>query len=210
LDDHALVGLGVLTVYETTGKTMWFERAVALADHIVDAFGDGGGDLFQTPADAGPLLLRPRDRQDGATPSGTSAASELLGRLALLTGESRYEDAASAAIRSIGEPMARVPSAFGDALSAADLLAGPPLEIAIIGDPADARTRALNEVAVRDRYLPNAVLGIGGPDDGVPLLEGRTQIDGHPTAYVCERFACRQPVTTASALAEQLAVAAGH
>ena len=210
LDDHALVGLGLLTVYETTGDATWFDRARALAERIVDSFSGPDGGLFQTAADASPLLLRPRDQQDGATPSGTSAAAELLGRLALLTGESRFEDAAAGAIRSLGDLMARAPLAFGDTLSAADLLEGPPLEIAIIGDPADARTKELTDTVVRARYLPNAVLAIGDRGDGVPLLEGRTMIDGRPTAYVCERFACKTPVTTAIALAEQLESAAGH
>jgi len=41
---------------------------------------------------------------------------------------------------------------------------------------------------------------------GVPLLEGRTAIDGKPTAYVCRNRACELPVTERTALAKQLDV----
>jgi uncharacterized protein YyaL (SSP411 family) len=38
----------------------------------------------------------------------------------------------------------------------------------------------------------------------VPLLAGRPQLDGKPTAYVCRNFTCRQPVNDAEELARQL------
>ncbi|MEO7664921.1 MAG: hypothetical protein ABIV26_07315, partial [Candidatus Limnocylindrales bacterium] len=43
------------------------------------------------------------------------------------------------------------------------------------------------------------------PDSSaVPLLEGRVQLEGRPTAYVCRSFACQLPVTDPDALAAQL------
>jgi len=53
--------------------------------------------------------------------------------------------------------------------------------------------------------LMSAVItGDGEADGGVALLTGRTARDGAATAYVCERFSCRAPVTGPAALAELL------
>jgi uncharacterized protein YyaL (SSP411 family) len=43
-------------------------------------------------------------------------------------------------------------------------------------------------------FDPNAVVAFG-PAAGVPLLEGKSLVDGAPAVYVCERFACQAPVT---------------
>jgi hypothetical protein len=48
---------------------------------------------------------------------------------------------------------------------------------------------------------------VARPDTGAdltPLLADRTAIGGKPTAYVCEHYACRQPVTTPEDLRAQL------
>jgi hypothetical protein len=85
-----------------------------------------------------------------------------------------------------------------------ELAVGPMREIAIAGDAGDARTRALLEVAQR-RFDPMTVLA-WGPSGAVPLLDGRTPVDGIPAAYVCRGFVCEAPVTLVSDLERQLAV----
>ena len=64
-----------------------------------------------------------------------------------------------------------------------------PREIAIVGTPASPVARA----ALRG-FDPHAVVAFG-PAEGVPLLLGKDFVDGRPAVYVCERFACRAPVT---------------
>ena len=108
-------------------------------------------------------------------------------------------------LRLLGGAMARYPRAFGQALSALDTYLASAKEIVIIGDSQAAATQALLET-VHKRYLPNKVLAVARPDQvdelsqHIPLLVGRTQIDGYATAYVCENYACQLPVTESEAL----------
>jgi hypothetical protein len=88
-----------------------------------------------------------------------------------------------------------------------ELFVGPMREVAIIGDPADARTRSLLE-AVQQRFDPLTVLAWGTPGE-VPLLDGRTLVAGAPAAYVCHGFVCQSPVTDAAALVRELGVRTG-
>ena len=214
-DDHALLASGLVALYERTGDVRWFEEARRLADELVRLFLDRErGGFFQNGADVDPLVIRPKELYDNAVPSGNSAAADVLLRLSLLTGDAELEGIATDAIALVRDVLGHAPTGFGHALCALDLHVGPSNEIAIVGDPQDPATRALADEVLVARFLPNAVLAIAPADDGrgaasVPLLRDRPQIDGRATAYVCRRFACRLPVTTAEDLAGQLSEAAG-
>jgi hypothetical protein len=207
-DDHALLCLAYLTLFETTADPAWFALASELGHSLVDLFADPErGGFFQAGTDAEALVVRAKEVDDNAVPSGNSASAEALQRLALLTGGVDLERAGISALRLVRDVMARAPSAFGHALVALDLSLGPTHEVAIIGEPDAPETRALVDEVVHERFLPNVVLAVAPPDevpDGLMLLEERPQLDGAPTAYVCERFACRLPVTRPEDLAEQL------
>jgi uncharacterized protein YyaL (SSP411 family) len=94
----------------------------------------------------------------------------------------------------------RHPGAFGHLLGAADFYLAPVKEVAIVG-PSPGAGELLR--VVRGAYRPHLVLA-AGEEDGVPLLEGRGPVDGHAAAYVCERFVCQAPVTSADDLAAAL------
>ena len=209
-DDYALLAGAFLTLYETTSDLRWFVAARELCDTLLDLFADQErGGFFQTGSDADELVVRPKDLYDNAVPSGNSAAAEALLRLALFTGERKYEDAALSALRLLRDVMTSAPGGFGQALCALDLYLDHSYEVAIVGDPEAADTRALVDEVVRARWRPNLVLAVASPIDAdavemVPLLAERPQLGEKATAYVCQRFVCRLPVTEASALTSAL------
>jgi uncharacterized protein YyaL (SSP411 family) len=212
LEDHALLADALVTLYETTFDPRWLRESRELAEAMLERFWDDAEGIFHdTAIDAETLVVRPRDVYDNATPSGNSAATLALLRLAELTGTERFREVAERVLASFAEPMARYPGAFGHLLSALDLFLAVPQEVAIVGRPGEPDTDALLRV-VRRSYLPNTVVALRRPDEGeeaaelIPLLAQRAAIDGAATAYVCERFACQRPVTTPEDLAWQLGV----
>ncbi len=199
LDDHAFLLEALITLYETTFDPRWYRDAATLADTIIARFSDGErGGFFTTGDDHEQSFPRRKDLEDSPIPSGSSAAAFGLLRLALLSGEGKYERHALGVLRLMYPLAARHPQAFGHLLRAADFYLAAVKEVAVVGPGAEDLLRV-----VRGQYRPHVVLA-GGAADGVPLLEGRTAVDGHPAAYVCEHFICQAPVTTPDALAALL------
>jgi hypothetical protein len=121
-------------------------------------------------------------------------AAFVLLRLARVYGDDELERRATGVFRLVRDALLRAPTAFGHALSALDLHFSPRRELAIVGPPDSEVARA-----ALAPYDPNAVVAFG-PAEGVPLLEAKGLVDGRPAVYVCERFACRAPVTDPSDL----------
>ncbi len=201
LEDHANLADGLLSLYEATFEERWFRDAASLADVILAHFADPAGGFFDTADDGEALVVRPRDLQDNATPSGGAMAATVLLRLGALTGAGRFGAAAEAALATAGPHLARHPTAFAQWLCALELVHGGITEVAIVGDPADERTRRLVDVARRG-YRPFRVLALSDAPDAsaIPLLHHRFALHGRPTAFVCRQFACRQPVHEPEAL----------
>jgi uncharacterized protein YyaL (SSP411 family) len=199
LEDHAYLLEAYLTLYEATFDDRWFVRARELGDTILERFYDPErGGFFSVADDHTGLIARRKDLEDAPIPSGGSAATFSLLRLARMTGASRYEDAALSLIALLHKVVAEHPLAFGHLLRAIDFYLAPVREVALAGDDLSPLAQV-----VRGAYLPHVVLA-GGASDEVPLLEGRHAVDGRAAAYVCRNFACELPVTSAEDLARSL------
>ena len=152
------------------------------------------------------MVARRKDLDDSPIPSGSSAAASGLLRLALLSGEGKYERQALGVLRLLYPLAVRHPLGFGQLLQAVDFYLAPVKEVAVVG-PADG-AEALVRV-VRSEFRPHIVLACGSTDGGnpanaVPLLKDREAVDGQAAAYVCEHFVCQAPVTTPDELAAAL------
>ena len=210
LEDYACLADGLISLHEATLEPRWLQDAVDLADGMVDLFWDDAvGGFYDTGKDHEELVIRPRDVFDNAQPCGGSVATDVLLRLAVITGNDDFAAKGATPLRAMQQMLGRAPSATGHWLGALDFYVSLPREIVIVGPASDPATGAMLD-EVSKRFMPNRVLvGIGDSDNpplkDSPLLEQRVMQDGLPTAYVCENYACQLPVTEPAALAAQLA-----
>jgi uncharacterized protein len=201
LEDHAFLLEALLSLYEATFEERWFEAAEALAATTIARFGDPErGGFFSTSADHEELIARRKEIGDHPIPSGNSSIALALLRLEALTGERSYGEHAEGVFRLFATAAPRQPEAFAHLLRALDFHLAPTKEVALIGED-------LSELAavIRAEHHPHQVLA-GGPEgsESPPLLKDRPALDGRPTAYVCESFACKAPVTAPKHLGKLL------
>ena len=200
LDDYANVASGLYELHVATGELRWLEEARRLALLAVELFADEErGGFYLAAAEGERLVARKKDLFDHPIPSGNSMLAFVLLRLARIYGDGELERQAVGVLRLFGASLGRAPTELAHALNALDLYLATPKEIAIVGPPESEVARAALEP-----FDPNAVVAFG-PAQGVPLLEGKELVEGLPAVYICERFACKAPVTDAAALGSALA-----
>jgi uncharacterized protein len=198
LDDYANLADGLFALYELTFDYRWLDAAVRICDRMIEQFWDAdGGGFYFTGKDHESLLTRTKDFFDNATPSGNSVAADVLLRVAAVLHREDYAKKAEDIFFTIAGLLKQYASGFGRMLAALDFYVGPSREIALIGSPEPFLQ------VLRKRYMPRTVLAAGS-DDRIALLRDRPILNGLPTAYICENFTCKQPVTDLTAFEQQL------
>ena len=206
LEDYASLIIGLLELYQTDFDNRWFASAIELANDMLLRFGDPSGGFFDTPNDGESLLIRPKELQDNATPSGNTLAREALLKLAALTDKTEYRDVAEQAFRLITDSALRYPMGFARWLSAADFALDKGKQIAVVFEAKDKDAQEMIRF-IQSEYRPNAIIAASAyppPKNAPALLMNRPLKENRPTVYVCEHFVCKQPINSIQELEKLL------
>ncbi|MBI4495551.1 MAG: thioredoxin domain-containing protein [Deltaproteobacteria bacterium] len=210
LEDYAFLVWGLLELYEAVLEIEYFKEALRLNRMMIDQFWDEKGGFYFTPRDHEPLIVRPKDLHDGALPSGNSVAAGTLLRLSRMTGDIDLEKLADRQLKAFSFPVSANPMAYIQFLNALDFMLGPAQEIVIAGEPEEEATREMIRIVQRP-FLPNKVLLLrpGGEAGQAlsalsPYLGTLHALDRQTTVFICEQYACRNPLTDAAALRRAL------
>lgn len=190
LEDYAFFIDGLLELYEAGFQDAYLNEAKRLGMAMIELFADPQGGFFMTAKDDEGLIVRPKDRYDGAMPSGNAAAALVLLKLHALTHEDIFLRQLEALLASLGPEMERSPYGHSFLLSVLDGHLQGPLEITFQGPANDPKLAAMIKILYA-HYLPCKAIHF--KPDAKPLR-----------ALVCRRGACQAPVEEAAQLEASL------
>lgn len=211
IDDYAFMIWGLLDLYEATFKVDYLQTAIDLQHTMLTDFWDAQqAGFFFTADDHKAVLLRSKDAEDMALPSGNSVAALNLLRLYRMTGRQIFADKAEALLQAFAPLVKRYPAAHTHFMSAVDFALGPSFEVVISGVTEQPQTRAMQH-ALRQPFVPNKVV-IFRPAEVAnppivrlaPYTRDQTPLQGQATAYVCQNYVCNAPTTAIHTMLEAL------
>jgi len=181
--------MGLMELYGLTLEPQWLERAVAVADQMIERFHDREYGGFFTTDPAHDLLIMPvKSYQDRAMPSGNGAAVQFLAALhtALTvddpTRSQRYAQLAAETLDSCWGILQRAPTA-GDSLLYGYLqLEGETLEMPDLSMPTpDTDDEEAGPVHVQIVPMPEGLLVVFEIEEGWHINSSRPQAERVPT-----------------------------
>lgn len=213
LDDQVHMARALLDAFEVTGDPQYLQIAEQTMAYLLAEFRNSDGAFYDTAGGTArerqvPGLGLPYvPVQDAPTPAGNGIAVLALDRLAALTGNAGYRDAAERALRSCA-PGNASHGVFAATLShALEMHLDPPLHVVVVGPREDRQTRRLHEAALAT-YRPGVIVHLHDPSSANGSLPAPVAAEatrrGEPRAYACTATACAAPATEPDALRETI------
>ncbi|TDB64443.1 thioredoxin domain-containing protein [Arundinibacter roseus] len=192
LEDYAAVSEGLLGLYQITFDEYWLSLVQELLDYSLDHFYDPeDGFFFFTHKEAENLIARKKELFDNVIPGSNSILAHALFQAGSLLDHPTYIELADGMLNRMDKILkGEIQVATNWAAFYAQRVQST-AEIVIVGPEFDEFRKDL------DRFFIPTKLMAGGPDTSdLPLLAGRTAINGQTAIYVCYDKTCQLPVLT--------------
>jgi len=198
LQPQGSIGLALLDLHRVTGDPRWLDSAQRLGSGLAQLEDDEGGGFFATDDDSTAGIIGRRKPLEA-----NAMAARFLFELSIYLHDDTLRTRAERAVRAVSTPASLEPEGrmVAELALALDWLASGAVEISVLGDPQDPRTRALRRAARRS-YEPRKVLHHEAP--------GRYPDPGHPAIYVCSDDACSTPIDDPGRVKAEIAKFAGN
>ncbi len=201
LSDLARTTAALIDAYQYSGDSIFLQRAQTIADLALEKVYDKETGAFwsEPPSQEKAGLLRvPEQSMNENAPM-----ADALTRLARLTGEDKYHDAAQKALEYFAADYERYSFTAADYARVVSHFLTEPVSVHIVGAADDARAHEL-ELAALHVYAPDKIVQLLDPTrDAARLAQlGYPPDGGLPKAYVCVGQMCLPPTNDAQVIQE--------
>ncbi|MGB1217133.1 MAG: thioredoxin domain-containing protein, partial [Saprospiraceae bacterium] len=192
LDDYAFFIDNLLCFYEVTFEICYLNEAKRLANFVIERFYDANEHCFYfVEAGSTDILIRKKEFYDNATPSGNAVMMSNLLKLSILLNHEDFQKIGKQGLEKMAAAIEKYPLSFGRWVHAAQMLAYPVKEVAIVGKEAFSISKEINKA-----FIPNKIITATlEEDDRLPLLQGRYKED-ETLIYLCTNYECKTPSKT--------------
>ncbi len=198
LEDYAVYVLALLELYRADFQAEYLSAAIQRAGQMIRFFEDEKeGGYFINASDAVQLIARPKEMYDGAMPSGNSAAAMALQKLAALTGDVRFQEAARRQMQYCAREICDYPAGSSFALLAMAGAVYPHRELvcAVDGEQSEELRKQIEklpidgmEILVKTRENAEKLAECAPFTAEYPLPQEGVMY------YLCENGVCQTPV----------------
>lgn len=192
LDDYGYLIAALMELAQVTGNYHYLDQAKALSQLVIENFGDDESPFFfYTQKGQTDILVRKKELYDGATPSGNAVMAYNLYRLSIFFDISDWRKRAGQMAGSMAEATIKYPTSFGVWLSLLFEITEGTKEIAALGKDYEKTLQKLLSIYISHKLVQAAEI----PLPGYPLVSNKPETS-ETRIYLCENYACRQPVNT--------------
>jgi uncharacterized protein YyaL (SSP411 family) len=192
LDDYAYLIAALIELAQITGTQQYLDKAKTLTDTVIENFGDLTSPMFYyTHKAQADILIRKIELYDGATPSANSTMAYNLYRLSIFFNNNEWRNRSEQMIRSIAGISIKYPTSFGVWLSFLFEILSGTKEIVIVGKDWENYVQKILGIYISHKLVQAAEI----PTPGYPLLGNKPETS-ETRIYLCENYACRNPVNT--------------
>lgn len=200
LEDYGWLLAAYISLYQATFDEVWIRKAVSLCEYIILEFHDQSENYFNfSSGSAERLIARKKEIFDNVIPSSNAVMARNLFRLGTILGNQGWIDMSGKMAGRLAAMVAEQPTHMSHwGILIMEMIKGLS-EIAIVGPEAISRRTKLAA-----DFLPFVLLSGSNADSDLPVLKGKTTINGETAIYVCRDKTCRRPVTSVEEALKEL------
>jgi len=208
LADYAGFIAALNAVYNIAFDPHYYQGMRNLFEIMQNIFESQDALYFDAAEDVVDLIVRPRNLQDNAIPSGNAMAAYVHWLIANYDHDPAHIDRTQQMLAQVGKLALAYPTGFGFWLQVAGLSTQTTQQIALVSDEGLPSLDPFLSI-YRKAYRPFSIIAARYADhtckSGLPaILDDRPTLNGKPTAFICQGFICRAPVTQPREFEEQL------